>query len=437
MAKIESDLLSKLPRQTLKGTDISNLTYKMYGGGWEKLPVFKELKPEREGKLAAGLFDISISGRAQRFAFVFSGELNVPRTGKYTFYLNSDDGTRLFVGGKKIAEWDGIHGMGKPQVGTISLRRGRVPIVLEYFQNEGGLGLIVEWKGPVAAKRALSVTGGVSVKLSRLMKEQGPKLLGAKTVGEYNRLQKELRAKAKAPKGDVALCVSEPNRVQETYVLRRGNPRLKGRQVEPGFPSVLGFKDPVFPANPTGKTTGRRTVLAKWIVRPDNQLTSRAMANRLWQYHFGRGIVPTSNDFGKLGRMPTHPGLLNWLASEFVSGKWKIKRMHRILMTSNTYRMSSKDSSASLVKDPENTLFWRFNMRRLTAEEIRDSILQVNGTLNLKMGGPSVFPPVPSAVLATKIRKNAQRRRRGVHGQVRRYPPLEHHAGYSGAGHPQ
>src|SRR5205814_5124991 len=108
----------------------------------------------------------------------------------------------------------------------------------------------------------------------------------------------------------------------------------------------------------------------------------------LWQHHFGRGIVPTPNDFGKLGEPPTHPELLDWLAREFMAGGWKMKRMHKLLMTSSVYRMSSKGNAQALRLDPANTLFWRFNMRRLTAEEIRDSVLAVSGKLNLKRGGP-------------------------------------------------
>ena len=151
---------------------------------------------------------------------------------------------------------------------------------------------------------------------------------------------------------------------------------------------------------PSASTSGKRRVLADWLTSKDNPLTARVMANRLWQYHFGRGIVPTSNDFGKLGEPPTHPELLDWLASEFVAGDWKMKRMHKLIMTSNAYRMSSKGDPKALQIDGGNTLLWRFNMRRLTAEEVRDSILAVSGKLNLRAGGPSIYPPIPREVLA-------------------------------------
>ena len=197
--------------------------------------------------------------------------------------------------------------------------------------------------------------------------------------------------------GDIdVLCVKEQT-AAPTFVLARGNPRAAGDAVTPGVPEVLGQAD----------MKPNRLALADWLTDPRNPLTARVMVNRLWQHHFGRGIVPTPNDFGKLGEPPTHPELLDWLASEFVSpsvGKepWSLKRMHRLIMTSNTYRMSSKGNDRALRSDAANTLFWRFNMRRLTSEETRDSILAVSGNLNPKMGGPSIYPPLPREVLATQ-----------------------------------
>jgi hypothetical protein len=128
------------------------------------------------------------------------------------------------------------------------------------------------------------------------------------------------------------------------------------------------------------------------------------MMNRIWQHHFGRGIVPTPNDFGKFGQPPTHPELLDWLADEFRRGGWRIKRMHKLIMLSNAYSMSSRGDAASLRVDPANNLFWQFNMRRLTAEELRDSILSVSSRLNLKMAGTSVYPPISREVLAGQSR---------------------------------
>jgi hypothetical protein len=150
-----------------------------------------------------------------------------------------------------------------------------------------------------------------------------------------------------------------------------------------------------------GESCGRRRALAEWIVSAENPLAARVMANRIWQWHFGRGIVRSSNDFGLMGDAPTHPELLDWLASEFRERGWSIKEMHRLILNSNTYRMSSAGREEALAADPLNDSFWRFDMRRLRAEEVRDSILAVNGTLNLDaMFGPSVYPVIPDAVLA-------------------------------------
>jgi hypothetical protein len=124
------------------------------------------------------------------------------------------------------------------------------------------------------------------------------------------------------------------------------------------------------------------------------------MANRLWHYHFGRGIVRSPNDFGTAGEKPTHAELLNWLASELMSRRWKLKEMHKLIMMSNAYQMSSAANQVALAKDPLNDALWRFDMRRLTAEEIRDSILAANGKLNLKLGGPGVYSKIPQTILA-------------------------------------
>jgi hypothetical protein len=186
-----------------------------------------------------------------------------------------------------------------------------------------------------------------------------------------------------------------------TFVLLRGSPKVHGDKVEPGFPQVLGTPEAKLPEPKPGvKTSGRRTVLANWLVSSENPLPARVMANRLWQYHFGRGIVRSPNNFGLQGDAPTHPELLDWLATEFIAQGWKLKPLHRLIMTSQAYQMSSRGQSDALKKDPANDSFWRFDLRRLTAEEIRDSILAVNGTLNPKMFGPSIYVEIPKEVLA-------------------------------------
>jgi mono/diheme cytochrome c family protein len=220
-----------------------------------------------------------------------------------------------------------------------------------------------------------------------------------------------------------ALCVAENGRTPpETFVLVRGSPRSKGDKVEPGFPSVLTNKAPEIPAPASGAaTTGRRKVLADWIASPENPLTARVMVNRVWQHHFGRGIVRSSSDFGYRGTPPTHPELLDWLAGELVERGWRLKALHKLILTSNAYRMSSRPDAAALTKDPENDLFWRFDLRRLSAEEVRDSILAVSGNLNKsKMGGPSIFPRISAEVLAGQSRPGSGWRPSSPDEQARR-----------------
>jgi hypothetical protein len=199
--------------------------------------------------------------------------------------------------------------------------------------------------------------------------------------------------------------------------------------VEPAFPVILGGAKPAIPSpGRQARTTGRRLALADWIVSPDNRLTARVMANRVWQYHFGRGIVRSPNDFGLQGDRPTHPELLDWLACELVTRGWRLKALHRLILLSRAYRMSSRTNPEALAADPANDLLWRFDRRRLTAEEIRDSILAVGGSLNPRMYGPGVFPEIPREVLAGQsIPGNgwgksppAEQNRRSVYVHVKR-----------------
>ncbi len=228
------------------------------------------------------------------------------------------------------------------------------------------------------------------------------KLLGEKEKTEYLGLKKErtaLEKKPRPPGQEFALSVNHCDpRPPAVHILARGNAHANGPEVKPGFPAVLGMPDPTI--TPGTKTSGRRTALANWITSKENPLPARVLVNRVWQGHFGRGIVPTPNDFGKLGEQPTHPELLDWLATEFVEGGWTLKRLHKLIMTSSVYRLSSAGDEADLKADPSNQWLWRFNMRRLNAEEVRDSILAASGSLNPKMHGPSVYPKISKEVLA-------------------------------------
>jgi hypothetical protein len=181
-----------------------------------------------------------------------------------------------------------------------------------------------------------------------------------------------------------------------TFVLQRGDYKKPLTEVQPGYLEILDPEPAVIPpAKPGAKTTGRRSVLALWLTRPDHPLTARVMVNRLWQHHFGRGIVGTPSDFGEMGAPPTHPELLDWLATEFVKQGWSIKAMHRLMVTSATYRQSSRVSAEAAKIDPDNQLFSRMMRRRLEGEALRDAMLLASGKINFKMGGPSIFPELP------------------------------------------
>ncbi len=239
--------------------------------------------------------------------------------------------------------------------------------------------------------------------------EQVRAVLGAEEHRRHDEHIRRLVALERPTRAETQiLCVQERGSVPpESFVQVRGNAHVRDERVYPGFPSVLQAGDAQLPnMADDAPTTGRRRVLAEWLAGRDNILSARVMANRLWQYHFGRGIVPTPNDFGRFGELPTHPELLDWLAVEFMDRDWSIKSMHRLIMLSSVYQMTSKGHPSGLAADPENRLMWRFNMRRLGAEELRDSMLAVNGALNLEMGGPGVYPPMPEEVLATSSRPN-------------------------------
>jgi mono/diheme cytochrome c family protein len=191
-----------------------------------------------------------------------------------------------------------------------------------------------------------------------------------------------------------ARAIAESGReARPSYFLHRGSIDAKGTQMSPGVLSVATLKEPVFPEPPPdAKSTWRRRGFAEWLVAPDNPLTARVMVNRIWQHHFGEGIVRTPSNFGVMGEKPSHPELLDWLAIEFVERGWSIKAMHRLLMTSESYQMSSRDIAEDVAIDPENRMFWRMPRQRLEAETIRDQMLAVAGTLDRTLGGPNVFP---------------------------------------------
>jgi hypothetical protein len=200
--------------------------------------------------------------------------------------------------------------------------------------------------------------------------------------------------------------------VPTSRVMIRGDYDNPGEVVEPGFLScITGNQDPApIRLDPFKRwpTRSRRMALAKWISSPDNPLTGRVMVNRLWHWHFGRGIVATPSDFGQLSGGPSHPQLVDWLANQFMRNQWSIKSMHRLMVTSSTYRQSSVARKTADVEDPDNLLLWKFRRRRLEAEAIRDAVLAVSGRLNPERGGLPIFPPLPGDIAETVKYSNSK-----------------------------
>ncbi len=192
--------------------------------------------------------------------------------------------------------------------------------------------------------------------------------------------------------GTTTLVLQELPKPRRTNVLIKGDFTRPADEVTPGTPAVL------HPFHASGGQPTRLD-LARWIMSPENPLTARVIVNRMWQQYFGRGLVETENDFGMQGTAPSHPPLLEWLARTFMEEKWSLKEMHRIIVTSHTYRQSSADTPLLREKDPNNYLLARQQRLRLDAEVVRDVALTASGLLSPKLGGPPVYPPIPEGVM--------------------------------------
>jgi hypothetical protein len=203
----------------------------------------------------------------------------------------------------------------------------------------------------------------------------------------------EIEAMAPDPLASAYSFVNTGEAAPPSFVLRLGDAHSRLDPVRPAVPFVLRAGYPVPEASP-----GRRTALANWLASPDNPLTARVMANRIWQFRMGAGLVRTPNDFGTMGDKPESHALLDWLAAEFVDRKWSVKAMDRLIVTSSAYLQSSAPDDAKTRIDPDNRLFWRMNRKRFDAEMVRDAALSVAGTLNVKMGGRPVRIPIEPEV---------------------------------------
>ncbi|MEM9660064.1 MAG: DUF1553 domain-containing protein, partial [Planctomycetota bacterium] len=244
---------------------------------------------------------------------------------------------------------------------------------------------------------------------------------------ELRRVEKQIK-RLPPPERVLALARCEPD-PGPMHIHLRGSPHAPGDVVQPHFPEIFGGQIPqIPPAASDARSAGRRRVLADWIASDDNMLTARVIVNRVWQFHFGRGLVRSASNFGQLGTPPTHPELLDWLATWLIEHDWRLKPLHRLIMTSSAYQMSSVGDREALAADPTNELFWRYDMRRLSAEELRDASLVVVGRFNPQMFGPSFYSNISDEALATQSRpgdgwgksSREQRARRSLYIHVKR-----------------
>jgi hypothetical protein len=248
---------------------------------------------------------------------------------------------------------------------------------MEHFKK------IARWhENPIASDKEQKAKAAHDQQIAQL--KQDIQKAGTQPPAEQKRLKEELaRLEKAAPELPTALGVAEAA-VVDLPVHVRGNHLRLGPVVPRRVPEVLaGGAAPAFGPKQSG-----RLELARWMVRPDHPLTARVMVNRVWRWHFGQGIVRTPDNFGRLGEAPDNPALLDWLARRFVENGWSLKAMHRLVMLSATYQMSTAADERAVQADPENRLHGRTNVRRLEAEALRDALLAVTGTLDRGMGGP-------------------------------------------------
>ena len=259
---------------------------------------------------------------------------------------------------------------GPVAVGWESLVSGTIQIKGEVIDADEKVGDGIAW--------ALHIRPGISSNVGR-MKEIGDHFAKAKA-----KLDAEV---GKAPVMELAYAVAEA-KAANAHIQKRGDPKNPGDEAPRRFPQLLGGQ-----TLPKEESGSGRLELAQWMTEPNNPLTARVIVNRIWQHHFGKGLVATPNDFGTRGTAPTHPELLDYLARRFIQDGWSIKKLHRLIMSSQTYRLTSADDPKNAAVDPSNDWLWKYSRQRLDAECIRDAMLDVSGTLQPAPTGPHPFPP--------------------------------------------
>jgi Protein of unknown function (DUF1553)/Protein of unknown function (DUF1549) len=260
----------------------------------------------------------------------------------------------------------------------------------------------------------------------KVLKAKLKQYLDESTWTEYQELKQRIsdtqsKEKTLPPRDRVlglAKCDAKP---QQTFILTRGSPHSPAKEVDPAFPKLLGGGVPEIPQPASdARSAGRRRFLAEWIASKDNWMTARVISNRIWMYYFGRGICRSPNNFGLMGETPTHPELLDYLADQLMQHDWSMKSIHRMILLSSVYKLSTTSQDDGNTRDPRNDWFWRQNVRRLSAEQLRDSILSVTGQLNEQQLGPSMYPTLSAEVLASQSRPGAGWERSSPADQARR-----------------
>ena len=341
-------------------------------------------------------------------AYAITGEFHKPKAGPLTFKVTVNGGAWMYLGNQLVFDKKGLNTI--TESFTVDLPAGTHALKLLFSRSaslEFNLELLKDDK-PVTWVSTTKWTKSKAIVRSLMKEAKGPASEWKAQFDENFALEKQvLEAFEPLEKNlseSLITAAFNSGKRKSTHVLLRGNPHALGEEVQPGFPEILENQAPA----KSCMEADRRLQIANWITSKENPLTARVAVNRIWQHHFGRGFVRSADDFGGLGDKPTHPELLDWLANEYVNNGWQMKPLHKLIMTSKAYKMSSAPNDVAMNKDPLNDHFWRFNMRRLTAEEIRDSILMVSNHFNPQVGGPSVFPTLQQEVLATASRASSR-----------------------------
>ncbi len=354
-------------------------------------------------------------------------------------YSEAGHASKLAIDGKPDTGWTIKGGVGRPHAAVFEFREpvakaSKLRVTLHQFGiHQTTIGRFrlatTNAKAPVsAAGFPAEVEAAILVPTASRTKDQAALVRGyylsvAPELAAYNKRIDDLR---KSMPGSPTTLVMEERRPAEsrtTHIHKRGEFLQPTEPVKPGVPAFLPGVPSDAPANRLG--------LARWLVMAENPLTSRVQANGMWHAFFGRGLVPTLDDFGTRSDPPSHPELLDWLATEFVRLGWSQKAMHRLIVTSATYRQSSKSTKDQVARDPQNVLLARGPRHRVDAEAVRDIALSVSGLLNPKIGGPSVYPPQPDGVTALAYgmaawptSSGSERYRRGLYTFIKRAAPF-------------